>query len=467
MTLIPDLRLAFAAFLLAGTSCLTAAASIERAQLKTVDGVIEEAIGARSLPGAAVAITVDGKLVASRTFGISNVDTNSPVTRATLFRLGSISKLVTAAAVMHLVQEGKIRLTSEVSSVLKDRPDLSRHLGGVTVEQLLNHTSGLPDLTSQEIGELVTRNATVADENVAAALRQPARSRPGMAWSYNNSGYRLLSWILEDSTGRRFNDYVVSELAPALQMKSLQPCDLAQSRLARGYIATDGKFVVDSSYAVRGLLGDGGLCANVEDLAILPARLLGNNWISARTVAAMTRPTILEDGTLVDYGLGVRRGLVGNQSLWGHSGSGLAGGWAAVAHYPEQRMTIAVFGNGSGGTHDAISLQARIAAILLNQHDLRNDEVDSSIRGALPMVFEADGTRVCFEWGSNGVTRRSLGSSAPPRALLYQGAGAFARPDYPLDRYVVQLTGDQPLAQRVYYDGFFAELLLPGQPGTC
>lgn len=467
MTPTLNLRFASAVLLLVGLSCSARAATIEPEQLKTLDAVVEEAIAARSLPGAALAITVDGKLVASRTFGLSDVDTNSPVTRATLFRLGSISKFVTAAAVMRLVQSGKLRLTDKVSVLLKDRPDFSRQLGEVTVQQLLNHTSGLPDLASRELGELISRNAPIADEHVVAALQRPSLSAPGITWSYNNVGYRLLSWVLEDATGRRFNDYVVSELAPALKLKSLQPCDLARPQMSGGYIASNGKFVVDPSYSVRGLLGDGGLCANAEDLALLPARLLENKWIDARTVAAMTMPTILQDGTLADYGLGVRRGLIGNQPMWGHTGSGMAGGWAAVAHYPDQRMTIAVVGNGGGGTHDAITLQAKLAATLLSQNALRNDEVEDSIRAALPLVFEAGETRMCYGWGPTGVTRRSAGSSAPPRAMLHQGAGVFARADYPLDRYVIQVAGGRPLAHRVYYDGFFAELLRPAKSGPC
>lgn len=465
-----DSKFAFAGLLLVGASCAagaSGAASIPPDQLKAADGIIEEAIGVRSLPGAALAISVDGKLVASRTFGVSDVDTSAPVTRTTLFRLGSISKLVTAAAVMRLVESGKLRLSDRVFLLLKDRSDVAPQLGSVTVQQLLNHTSGLADLSPQELGELVKRNAPIADEHVVAALQRPALSPPGQTWSYNNVGFRLLSWVVEDSTGQRFNDYIVSELAPALNLKSLQPCDLAQSRMSRGYIASEGRFVTDPSYSVRGLLGDGGLCASVEDLALLPARLIENKWIGPSTIAAMTRPTSLPDGTIVDYGLGVRRGVVGNLPLWGHTGSGLAGGWAAVAHYPDRRTTIAVVGNGSGGTHDAISLQAKVASAMMQQHGLRNEDVDGSIRGALPIVFEGGETRVCYYWGPTGVIRRSAGSAAPPRTMLHQGSGVFARSDYPLDRYVIQVVNGRPLAHRVYYDGFFAELLRPEQSGSC
>ena len=462
-----ELGFVFAVSLVVGTNGSARAPIIEAQHLQSLDGVVEQAIEARSLPGAAMAIEVDGKLVASKAFGVLDVGTNSPVTNATLFRLGSISKLVTAAAVMNLAKRGKLSLSDQVSAILKDRPILSRQLRGVTVRQLLNHTSGLPDLTSEELGELVARFARVSDENVLSALQRPARNRPGITWSYNNSGYRLLSWVVEEASGQRFNYYVVSEIAPALKLQSLQPCDLARSELARGYIASEGKFVADPSYSVRGLLGDGGLCANVRDLAMLPVRLIENKWISARTVTAMTRPTILPDGALVDYGLGVRRGLVGSEPMWGHSGSGLAGGWAAVAHYPNRRMTIAVVGNGSGGAQDAISLQAKIAATLLNQHDLRNDQVASAFRAALPMVFEADETRICFNWVGTGVTRRTAGSSAAARPLLHQGAGVFARSDYPLDRYVFQMNSGRPLAHRVYYDGYFAEILRPDISRAC
>ena len=461
------LRNAFAALLLAGTNWPSHAAPLGPDQLNAMDRLVAEAISARSLPGAALAITVDGKVVANRTFGVSDLGTNSPVTEATLFRLGSISKFVTAAAVLHLVQQGRFRLSDQVSTILKGRPDLSRHLRGVTVRELLNHTSGLADLTPEELGEIVTKNSPVSDDHVVAALRRPARARPGMTWSYNNSGFRLLSWVVEDSTGRPFNDYVIGELAPALNLKSLQPCDLVQSGLARGYIAADGKFVADPSYSVRGLLGDGGLCANVVDLALLPSRLIEKKWINARTLAGMTQPTSLQDGTLVDYGLGVRRGIVGSQTMWGHTGSGLAGGWAAVAHYPERKMTIAVVGNGGGGSDDAITLQAKIAATLLSQHELRDAKVESHFQESLPMVLEADGTRVCFNWATTGVTRRLAGSSTAPRPLLHQGNGVFARSDYPLDRYVFQVARGRTVAHRVYYDGFFAELLRPAKSTTC
>lgn len=419
------------------------------------------------MPGAALAVAVDGKLVASTAYGVLDVQSKAPVTRATLFRLGSISKFVTAAAVMRLVQTRQIRLSDQVSSILGNRLDLSPSLRGVTVKQLLNHTSGLSDITSREIGELIARDAPISDDAVAAALRRPMVSPRGQTWAYNNVGYRLLSWVVEDVTHRRFNDYVVGELAPALELPSLQPCDLARSQKALGYISSEGNLIPDPSYAVRGLLGEGGLCANAGDLALLPSRLLAGKFINADTIAAMTRPTILPDGALADYGLGVRRGIIGTEPFWGHSGSGMAGGWAAVAHYHRRRMTIAVLGNGSGGSTDAIGLQAKIAAILLDQQGLRNDEVEPWVRQALPLAFEADGSRICFDRVPNGLTRRVAGSTAPPRALLNQGGGVFARTDYPLDRYVIQLSGNRPLAHRAYYDGFFAEFLRPAQPKSC
>ena len=104
---------------------------------------------------------------------------------------------------------------------------------------------------------------------------------------------------------------------------------------------------------------------------------------------------------------------------------------------------------------------------MLNEDVLRDIEVEESIRQALPLAFDGNDARVCYAWGTSGVTRQLAGSSAPPRAMLYQGNGVFARADYPLDRYALQIENGRPLAHRVYYDGYFAELLRPSPSPGC
>jgi len=139
-------------------------------------------------------------------------------------------------------------------------------------------------------------------------------------------------------------------------MRSLRLCGSDDPRWAKGYEPKEGRFVPEAAYTVAGLRGEGGLCASAEDLVRLPAALLRGRWLSPSRVNGMLRPTRLSSGVVADYGLGVRRGLLGSHTLWGHTGSGLSGGWAALAYYPDKRLTVVVLANGSGGPDDAITL---------------------------------------------------------------------------------------------------------------
>jgi len=233
-----------------------------------------------------------------------------------------------------------------------------------------------------------------------------------------------------------------------------------------GFVSREGVLGPDTSYAVLGLLGDGGLCAAGPDLARVPRLLLSGHFMGRDQLSAMIAPTTLTGGNIADYGLGVRRGMIGPNEFWGHSGSGLAGGWAALAYYPQSRVTIAVLANGSGGADDAVTLQAKVAAAYFQLPPLAGSAIPPDMARAISGTYSDGNTTVCFAGGPSGVTRRTSGSRQPPRPLLYQGNGIFAREDYPLDRLVFQVDGGQAVAHRVYYDGFFAELLLPiGQAG--
>lgn len=430
-----------------------------------IESIVQRAIADRSIPGAAVAIAVGDEIVYTGSYGVADLATGAPVTAETNFRLGSISKFITALAVMRLVEQGRLRLDAPVAEVLANRPAVRRLPAGITVERLLNHTSGLGELSEEELASILARDGTMTDADGEPVLARSLLHEPGTNWLYSNEGYRLLSWVVEEISGRPFNRYVTEELGPALGLESLRPCD--DPPRAQGYVAREARFDADPSYAIRGLLGEGGLCAAADDLVLLAPALVGNRWIGATALQAMVRPTRLPNGAMADYGLGVRRGMVGARTFWGHSGSGLAGGWAALAHYPDDRVTIVVLANGSGGADDAITLQARIAAAYFGSPPLRDEPIGAELSAAIPSAFSGGGATNCLAQGPNGLTRRLLGSEQPPRPLLHQGEGVFAREDYPFDRLIFQVEAGRAVAQRVYYDGFFAELLLPSLGPGC
>lgn len=430
-----------------------------------VDTIVHRAISDRSIVGAAVAIAVGDEILFSRSYGATDPATSLSVSSNTPFRLGSISKFFTALAILRLVEEGQLRLDTPVADLLADRP-LARLLPRtITVQRLLNHTSGVGDRSSGELLAILARDATVTDADIEPVLMTPPLHTPGTNWAYSNTGYRVLSWIVERASRRRFNAYITEVLAPALEVSSVRSCD--EPPRPQGYVSRDGVLTPDPSYSIRGLLGEGGLCAAAADLALVPSALLRGRWISHPRLQEMVQPTRLPNGVLVDYGMGVRRGLIGSHTFWGHSGSGLAGGWAALAYYPQDRVTVVVLANGSGGTDDAVTLQAKIAAAYFRVPPLTAAPISPEMEGTVRGTFSDGNTTVCFAAGPNGVTRRTSASQQPPRQLLYQGDGLFAREDYPMDRMAFQIDGGRAVAHRVYYDGFFAELLVPVAQVGC
>lgn len=282
-----------------------------------IESIVQRAIADRSIPGAAVAIAVGDEIVYTGSYGVADLATGAPVTAETNFRLGSISKFITALAVMRLVEQGRLRLDAPVAEVLANRPAVRRLPAGITVERLLNHTSGLGELSEEELASILARDGTMTDADGEPVLARSLLHEPGTNWLYSNEGYRLLSWVVEEISGRPFNRYVTEELGPALGLESLRPCD--DPPRAQGYVAREARFDADPSYAIRGLLGEGGLCAAADDLVLLAPALVGNRWIGATALQAMVRPTRLPNGAMADYGLGVRRGMVGGRTFWGQA----------------------------------------------------------------------------------------------------------------------------------------------------
>ena len=141
-------------------------------------------------PGAAVVISEHGKIVYQGTRGMADIAAKRPITPATVFRIGSITKQFSAAVVLQLVDEGKIKLDDPLARYLPDYPNAS----AITVRQLLNHTSGIQSYTGIPgwMVEGKTNKPYTTAQLIAEFEDQPAPSKPGEKWDYNNSGYVLV-----------------------------------------------------------------------------------------------------------------------------------------------------------------------------------------------------------------------------------------------------------------------------------
>ncbi|WP_370033295.1 serine hydrolase domain-containing protein [Qipengyuania mesophila] len=451
---------------------LTAAIFVTSAQAQTpsaidlqaIDEVAAEAIAARAMPGLAIAIRRPDGTIISRAYGLEKTETEEAVDDNSAFRLGSISKLVTSAVVMKLVEDGKLSLDQPVRDLLDGKYGWSNFIpASVTLEHLLNHTSGLPDYTREELEDGVTAGFFDRDR-LEEVLQRPSENRAGNAWVYSDANYSLVSVIVEHVTGLSYDDYIGEVFAPALALRSLQACDTYQAHKVTGYLSSQSGFVPEPAYEVRGLLGSGGLCSTVQDLVNIPARLIESRWIKPESLERMLERTELQSGIIVDYGLGVRGGFLGDNDAWGHTGGGLHGAWATLAHYTTSGYSIAVVANGTGSELDASVIHARIAQIVLKPSELDDLRLSEAELALLSGAYTRGSNVSCIFVSDGRLYRRRAHGDAPAVPLMAQDKLTFGRSDYPLDRIVFQASDGPSQAFLIYYDGLFAEYWVRQDP---
>ncbi len=312
-------------------------------QLSNLDQRIEAYLESNNIPGALVALASRGEIIHLETYGMANVELSSPVTDNTVFEIGSISKQFVSAVVMLLVQENKLGLDATIENFIADIP--SEWLG-VTVRQLLTHTSGIPDyeeIASYDIyGERVT-----PEEIIQIAHSRPMDFAPGTGWYYSNTGYFLLSMIVERVDGQPLGQILKSRIFDPVGMTKTRLADpesIIEHRAAGYWVNKTGELINRRPTETSSTLGAGGILSSVYDLVKWDEILYGIELLSADSKADMWEPTRLPDGQSTGYGFGwfvnPYNGLV-RQS---HGGQ-VAGFVAQFARFPEQEIAVILFMN--------------------------------------------------------------------------------------------------------------------------
>ncbi len=203
-----------------------------------VDPYVAQSMAAAHVPGAAVVFVKDGKILYARGYGFADLARRTPVDpERTVFRVASVSKLVTASAVMQLVDRGQVRLDADVNHYLRGFQVPATYPQPVTLSDLLTHTAGFED---RNIGRATLTSANFPSLQTYLATRTPQRvTPPGTLYSYSNYGFALAGYVVEAATGQPFDQYVAKEVFHPLGMEHSSfaqplPSTLADS-LATGY----------------------------------------------------------------------------------------------------------------------------------------------------------------------------------------------------------------------------------------
>jgi serine beta-lactamase-like protein LACTB len=334
-----------------------------------IEMAVSTFMSGNSAPGIAAAVVLDGEPVWSAGFGMADLEDSAPVTSSTLFRLGSISKPITATAILQLWERGKLDLDA---SVQKYCPSFPQKEWPITSRELLGHLGGIrhynPD-GKGDIPEDSARHFSTMEESLQIFAADPLVAKPGSKFNYSTYGYTLLGCVLEGAAALKYVDYVHENVFKPAGMAQTQADDFFSVIPHRtrwyhkdksGIVHNAG--VLDSSYKIPG----GGLISSADDLARFETAMLADKLVRRSTRELMWTSLKTADGKLTGYALGWGISDRMGMHVVAHTG-GQQGTSTALALVPERHAGVVVLANVDGV--DANRLAEEILKIVLDLND--------------------------------------------------------------------------------------------------
>ncbi len=316
----------------------------DAAALETLHGDFEDALDEHNIPGGLIAVYRNGEILHIQPFGFANVELDVPVTEDSVFEIGSISKQFTTAAVMMLAEEGKLALDDPISKYLNGLPG---EWTPVTIKQLMLHQSGIPDY--EEIRSYdVYRFRLTPEEVIKIAHSRPMDFEPGTGFYYSNTGYYLLSMIVEQIEKKSLRDVLAARIFGPLEMTQTRfadPAAIIKHRVEGYWENKAGELINRNPTEYSSTLGAGGLLTSAADMAKWDAALNDDKLLSEKWKAEMWTSGKLPDGSDTFYGYGWDVEPYGeNRKARSHSGQ--VGGFSAFyARFPDDGISFMMFIN--------------------------------------------------------------------------------------------------------------------------
>ena len=342
------------------------------------------------LPGLSLAVAVEGEVVWAEGFGWADLENQTPVTPATLFRIGGVSKILTAAAVGLLSERARLDLDAPVQRYVPSFPEKE---WPISTRQLMAHTAGIRHHRGEEE---IFRKASCADdaERLAIFAGDPLRFRPGTEYFYSTYGWVLVGAVVASAANEPYLDFMQREILTPLGMESTLPDIAGQTEPGSAHFYFP-RMMLDPRYGLEDaptvdlscILPAGGFLSTPSDLVRFGSAMMGDALLDPATVEELQTPVRLAsgesagqalgwvvrrvpmgaDGTptpIVGQGLGdaVRRVPLSATTVGGH----VSGGTTSLMTVPEHRIAIAVATNVSGAENVSL-LSARLADAFIRQ----------------------------------------------------------------------------------------------------
>lgn len=343
-----------------GTNQMLAASLLFLAspQIPAVDAFVQAEMERTRAPGMTVLVIQGGETIHRAAYGKASLELDADVTPETKFESGSIGKSFTATAVMLLVEKGDVSLDDPVEDHVDGYPELWK---GVTVENLITHTSGIPEYAVVE--GLYLMDSPTREEWFERMSESPLEFEPGSRFSYSNSNYLLLGEVIRKATGKSPSEFIPEAI--------LEPADMTETlwashrqiipNRAQGYYIYGPDLINAFEMGTPEMQGDGGWITTIDDLAKFDQALRDGKIVKPETLEKMRSHFILNNGRRAGYGYGwFIRTINGNRAI-SHGGNS-TGYASSITHFPDRNLTVAIMCNIYQVSGDSVA--QRIAAIV-------------------------------------------------------------------------------------------------------
>ena len=334
---------------------ILASAAAVSAQQKTlsqekrleIEKAVSTFMSANSVPGMGAAVVLDGEPVWSAGFGMADLEDSAPATSSTLFRLGSLSKPITATALLQLWEHGKLDLDAPVQ---KYCPAFPQKEWPITSRELLGHLGGIRHYNRDGKGDIPedsARHFASMEESLQIFAADPLVAKPGTKFNYSTYGYTLLGCVLEGAASQKYMDFVRENIFKPASMVQTQADDFFNiiPHRTRWYHKDKSEIVrnagvLDSSYKIPG----GGLISSADDMARFEAAMLADKFVKRPARDLMWTPQKTPDGKSTGYALGWGISDKFGIHIVAHTG-GQQGTSTAFVLVPERRAGVIVLAN--------------------------------------------------------------------------------------------------------------------------
>lgn len=347
-------------------------------------------------PGCAALVAKNGQVVYHKAFGMADLELDVAMRPEMVFRIGSITKQFTAVAILQLMEQGKLSLQDEITKFLPDYPTQDKK---ITIEHLLTHTSGIRSYTSMPTFWEISRKDMRPEELIDFFKNEPMDFEPGTRWSYNNSGYFLLGYIIEKVSGKTYAQYLEDHIFQPLGMKHSYYGDdikLIEDRASGYQMGANG---IENAAPLSMTLpyAAGSIQSTVQDLYIWNQAVHAHKLIKKESLDKAFTGYKLNDGSDTRYGYGWGISAVRGTPAIGHGG-GINGFLTYALYLPQEDVFVAVFSNSTSNPPEQAAI--RMAAMTISKpYPDKEITLDETILKGYVGVYENDeGEQRLISW---------------------------------------------------------------------